>query len=1360
MRTINAKFLLFLVIAIVVTIGALFGLHRLQASNIAEAVLWQASQAEKDGNFDRAAKFLARYLEFAREDLDQRAHLAMILSDPAVAVSAQRRARARFVIEQVLAKDPERHLLRHRLCHIAMASRSFEMAKEHLTYLAKNQSNSADVPFLYGVWHEAQNQLPAAAEQYRLAVKIDGNKVEAYTRLVGVLKQMDFGKQPRNAAEIEQLIVSALEKAPHDAAVLSMAAHHAQEKGDARIALRYLEDGLQHHPNEPKLYLALARVYGQNGKRADAIDQLKVGLQKVRKDQRHELRWSLANLLLDENRPDDAQKISAEIREHNPLSADYLDARMLMQRGRWFEACKQFERIRPASKSVKELSLQIDLFLGACYEKLEEPALQLTAFQRAAETDPTSLTARRGKANARWALGQTGEAITIYQELVAHTKDPEEAARRRVEYVRMLLQTGLPRQAKEWSKIEEELTAAEKTLVKSMDVALLRAEILFVRGDKEKAEGLLHETIKEKSDRHEPWMVLMSFAVAKDDQASAKQLMQTAEARFKDKADFRLAQVRFWMQHRPSDASASMQRLEGELGGFTAREQSRLLQALTEGYYFASQYADGARVLQRLCALPQHAEDVRVRMQLLEVALLLDDDAQARAVLKDIKRIEGDRAGAADWSFGEALRLMRLGRNGSKESLEQARHLLTVSAAQRPNWHPIVQARAELDELQGRLDQAMANYRRALDLGSQDPHVMKQLISLLSQAHRFDEVDEVIARMQKLYGTTDDIVKGFVHNAYHRQDYQKAEYLAKQMVAKNSKNYRDHLWLGHVLTASGKSSKEAEQAFRQAVALAPRKPEAWIGLVRYLVVTGQLAAANTEIDNIKMAHLPEGKDLTLAQCSELIGAPADAAGYYQAAVKQQPESALMHRAAGDFFARMGRPIEAELLFRRIAERTIPADDEEITFARRGLALALAKRNQPASISEALTLVGLTRDDNGKVPDEKIAESIDEQLVQAKVLASIQHHRLQGKAIALLETLNKKNALVAEDQFLLARLQAQHDRALWQKTRQLLKALTLNHPKNARYLGFTAHMLIQNKEFTEAEQAIARLEQLERERKVVAGGFGSIELRAKALEVRGFGSQSIALLTSYAEQSDAGSPRRLLLAGLHGRLGNFREAIDLCEQVRQIGKNANEANVAALAILRGNKPSEAQPTKHEQWLQQRNRVESILRDALAREPGNISLRLHMADVMEMQGKFQEVEKICRDVLRDSDANLVALNNLAWQLGLHENQTAEALTLINRAIDKHGPRPELLDTRAIILLRRGNLDESVRDLERVVNEAPTAARLFHLSQAYERVKNAKATEALRRANEMGLSVQQLHPAEHTDYHRAIATLEKRL
>ena len=1358
MRKINTRFFVFLVVALAVLAGAIFGLHQLQAGNIAEALLWQAHQAEKDGKLQRAAKYLGRYLEFARDDLNEREHLGMILSDPQVATTPQRRARARFVIEQVLAKDPQRHELRRRLCQTMIAGRMFDVAKEHLTYLEKNQPQSAEVPYLTGSWHEAQNQSVPAMAAYRRAITMDATQVDACVRLVGLLKQADFGKEPRHTEEIEQLIVAVLEKSPHDAGILSLAAQHAQEQGDTRIALKYLEDGLKLHPTEPRLYLALARVHGQNGKRGEAIDQLQVGLQKVRKEQQYDLRWSLANLLLDDSRLDAAPKVIQELRDVNPVSANYLEARLQMQRGRWFESVRLFEKIRPALKSVPELAFQADLYLGSCYEQLDEPMLQLTTFQRAAQSDPTSPAARRGMAGAYLALAQTTEALRIHHDLAAGTKDPDESARRRLEYVRLLLQSGPRQGARELRQIEQELNDIEKTLGKSLVVPLLRAELHFVRGEKSKAETLLQETIKEHPDRYEPWMALIALAAQQADPSLPLQLMQTAEKKFKDKAEFRLAQVRFWSQRE--GAEAALKRLEDDLAKFSPREQSTILQTVAEVHYDAGRYRDSARVIDRMMQIPGNAQDVRLRLQMLELALLQDDDAQARVVLNDIKRIEGD--GSIDWTFGEAMRLIYQGHRGKKDVLEQARHLLTVAAAQRPNWHPIMQIRAELDELQGRPDQAIANYRQALDLGSRDPRVPKQLLILLSQAQRFDEVEQLLLRMQKQQGTTDEIVRYYVAHSCNRHDFKRAEVLIKRVVASNSTSYRDHLWMGQILSVNGQSPDDAEKALRRAIALAPQQPETWIGLVRHLISIGKNQQARSEIDNASKALPDQTKELTLAQCFELLGFLPDAAKNYKAAIDKNPTSAPMHRAAADFTMRLGRFDSAEMLYRTVYERKTSATAEDMTAARRGLALAIVKQNQPRRNAEALQLVGISLDDKGLVPDSKLAEALDERRIQAKVLGSLNHQRLRGKAIELLEVMQQKNALDAEDQYFLARLLVQHgtDPGLWSKSRTLLKSLTLQQPKNSRYLGYAAYQHIEQKEFTEAEQFITRLENVERQRNITPGSFGSIELRAKLFEMRGLGSQATTLLTEYADQPGASPVRKLLLAGLQGRLGNYKAAIDLCEEVRQTPEHTIEADANAVAILRMNKPSEAQPTKYENWRRERVRVETALRAAVAKDAKDFYTRLHLADLMELQGKYDEVEKLCREVLKVSDKNLVALNNLAWLLSQKADGGAEALTLVERAIEHYGPRPELVGTRAIVRLNMGEVEPALRDLERVVNEAPTPVRLFHLSRAYERYKNiASASALLRQANETGLTMLQLHPVEQAEYQRVTAELSKR-
>lgn len=1358
MRTVNTKFFVFLVISLVLSSIAIIGLHRLQASNIAEALLWQAEQAEKDGKLDRAARYLARYLEFGRDDLDRREQLGLIQSDPKFANTPQRRAKARFVIEQVLAKDPNRHLLRNRLCQLLISSRKFESAKEHLTLLEKAQPQSAEPVYLTGLWHESQNQLAPAVAAYRLAVQRDPAKADAYLRLIPALKQLDFGKKPRHGEEISALVQAMLEKAPHDAGVLSLAAQDAQDHGDGKVARRYLEDGLKRFPTEPRLYLALARIHGQSGDRAVAAEKLQEGLRKVAKAHQADIRWGLANVLLDDNRLEDAAKIVQEIRETNAASADYLQARMQIQRGRWFDAVRQLEKIRPSLRTNKELAMQIDLYLGHCYENLEEPVQMLVAFQRAADADSTSVAAMRGIAKARWALGQTQDSLRDFADVAAKTKDPREAAHRRLELVRKLIQRPGKRNAKELDEIETHLTAIEKTLVKSIDIALVRSELAFLQGNKSGAEKMLQDIVAEYPDRHEPWLALIALAGDKNEPKLARQLLETAEKKFKDKADFRLAQVRFWSQHHDAEANAGMKRLEDALSKFSAIEQSAILQALAETYFYANQLDDSMRAMKLMLGLPMHMHDVRVRVQMLEVAVSRSDDKQAKELLDDIKRIDGE---SADWSFGEALRIVRLAPKAGRETHEKARHLLTMAAAQRPNWAPIMQVRAELDELQGRPDQAIANYRRAIEHGSRDPAATRNLLVLLSQAHRYQEVDLLLLTMQKQFGATEEVVRYYVASSFQRRDYRKAEYLVKQIVSANSTNYRDQLWVGQILGANGQANPEAEAAFRKAVALAPHEPDAWFNLIRFLVGAGNYTEAFAEVENVRKKLPADRQDLVLAQCLELLGQRLEAWKHYGQAVEKQP-NAITHKAAADFAMRVSRWADAEILYRKLHEKKVAAKEDDAKAARHGLALALARQGTNEKRIEALKLAGFAVDDNGMPIDGTVPEQREEQILQAKVLGSFAHHRLRDKAIAMLESLQRKSPLNDEERFFLARICIDQGSVSphFAKAIALLKSLTQDQPRNVRYLTVAARELLEQKELADAEPIIARLERVERERKMLAGGFGSIELRAKLLELRGEGTQAVALLTEYADQSTAFPMRRLLLAHLHGRLGQYREAIDLCDAVRKAGKAGSldvEANAAAVAILCTNKPSEAQPTSYQAWRREFDRVEADLRESLKSNAKEPSIRLFLANLMELQGRYDEVERLCRDVLRDHDTNLVALNNLAWLLSQRPTPPEEALSLIERAIAKYGLRPELRGTRAIVLLNMGKPADALQDMQRVVEEEPTATRYFYLTRAHAKLKNATVAQTtLRRANEMGLTLQQLHPVEQAEFRRVSSEL----
>ena len=139
---------------------------------------------------------------------------------------------------------------------------------------------------------------------------------------------------------------------------------------------------------------------------------------------RFQLLWHQANLLLDrldstraeadeENKPEpDVSRLKDQIRgaveqiRRVPVasaapSADYVLGRLLVHDREWRDAAKLFEGAKALMQEQPEMVCQANLYLGQCYEKLEEHTQMFSAFKRVIEWDPNSVPALMGMAVAR-----------------------------------------------------------------------------------------------------------------------------------------------------------------------------------------------------------------------------------------------------------------------------------------------------------------------------------------------------------------------------------------------------------------------------------------------------------------------------------------------------------------------------------------------------------------------------------------------------------------------------------------------------------------------------------------------------------------------------------------------------------------------------------------------------------------------------------------------------------------------------------------------------------------------------------------------------------------------------------------------
>jgi tetratricopeptide (TPR) repeat protein len=187
---------------------------------------------------------------------------------------------------------------------------------------------------------------------------------------------------------------------------------------------------------------------------------------------------------------------------------------------------------------------------------------------------------------------------------------------------------------------------------------------------------------------------------------------------------------------------------------------------------------------------------------------------------------------------------------------------------------------------------------------------------------------------------------------------------------------------------------------------------------------------------------------------------------------------------------------------------------------------------------------------------------------------------------------------------------------------------------------------------------------------------------------------------------------------------------------------------SVAVLREGQPSPEQIA----------RVESWLLAAVEKDPNGVRPALHLADLRDYQGRYDEAEAIYRQILMRKPGSVMALNNLAWLVALRDRRRGqEGLGLIDRALEEAGPVAELLDTRAVIHLAMGNPTDAISDLTRALGESATDRFHLHLAQAQAAAGDRDAARrSLEQARAAGFQESSLHPLERPVYDRLLEQL----
>jgi cellulose synthase operon protein C len=1100
-RRLNVTLVFWALASIAVLLTVVHIVHSQQMQRNAGALLREAKRAIDQEQYARAASLLQRYLTYEPDDTEAVASYADALQKSSS--SFQTRFRVFLLLEQVLRSQPERVEARKQVIECAIDLRRFEDAIGHLAAMLAGAKRKAQWEHKLGWCLEALGQYEESARAFRRAIAEDPGQLESFILLAELLDRRL--KRPAEAPAVMDAMVEAnpdwwkaylvharfqfgagklddavedvrfaFELAPEQEEVLLAATDLALIAGNPAEARRIASQGLVTFPKNERLHRSLATLEMRAGRWQDAIKCLQNGLAKL--PESVPLRVQMAEAQLESGQLDQVLAVREWCEKHAGAKGlvAYLDGRLLMAAKKWSDALAKFQEALDTLGMQSEWSSNLRASMGACHGMLLDKEKQLHAYRDAVVLNP-------GNAAARLELGKCllrarlfDEAALEFKQLTRLAEGPTSAwellAAAKVEVFRQSAPL-----AGELAELRNVLEKAEEVDRASAAMARLNAWAMVFGGRAAEAEEMLVAATQARPLEVPSWNALAELVARRGDVAGAIGTLAEAEVRTGPRADLMRTEIGLWTNQRKLEAVPAIVKIGERATKLTGLDQAAVLQDVAETLVALGHPAEAEAAWRTLAALLP--SDIRCRLMLFDLALGKQRDQEAVAILADLKRIEGD-AGAW-WKIGEAARGLEKAERGDRSLLEPARARLAEVRRQRPDWSRVALLEGCLHELDGNMQQAMDDYRRAIELGERPATLVVRVARWLHDRQRLVEAYHVIRRLEDVADLPKEQGRFCAEVALENHDLLRGIWLARKVVPGKSRDYRDQIWLARVEWLCGMLA-ESDATLQHAANTAPRVPDTWVALVQHMVRTDQPLQLEMALQEMRRQVPPDILTLTEARCLEVAGRTIAAEKAFRAALAEDPSDPVTVRQAAEFFLHSDQFGKAEPLLRFLLAKSSLTTPDVMVWAKRELALVLAIRNGPHDIANALELVprggpgGTTRPADDRV--------------RAFVLANDPAQVV--KAVRLFEQTVQYEPLTPDDRFLLSRM---YDLAgEGRKAQKQLQALLAIYPDRPWYLAHAVRRALAHGALDDARTYLGVLDRLE------PGSVRSLNLHA-ALE---------------------------------------------------------------------------------------------------------------------------------------------------------------------------------------------------------------------------------------------------------------------
>ena len=1277
----------------------------------------------------------------------------------------------------LLAADPDNSELLVQQVQLLVQARKFDEAINE-TYRLVGYDKEADAfdveqalaPHDADVYSTLAMLIRAEKENSELADRVMAQMIEVNPESAAAyLRRGTYYISVNEPEKGQRDLDMAYQLEPDNADVLASCGSQATRNENYEQARKYFETGKKNHPEDFRFYLALSDVELREQNSEAAVALMDEGLKAVPKGDSAVLLLKKAELLL---RTGDVKAVRDAVEEMRtarfaPEYIQYMEGQILVSQGKWFEALKALRALQTKFSNHPHLAIQINFQIGLCNEKLGRSEKALEAYNLVLQQSPLNEPASLGRQRILQQFGRPDEddKNQQFQKLIAEEIDK-------------------PKPDRNWAKVDALAKEfAEKMEYQGEILDMFWARLMLAREDFDAARNYLRAASKKAPDNiqvHRLAVQVVRFDPALGP-AKAMQLLDRVESQFGDQPQLRLDRADLILSSdvELEDKKSRITSLTEGISDWTDDQKAELLDGLAPRYLALGMREQAVDQWDRVANL--RPNDLPARLRLFLLAAEANDDAGMQAAQDKVLEFVKSKNDST-WLYTEARRMLSLYRRDQleKSALAEIDRLINRAFNLRPDWFELHLVKAELELVQGNDDVALEHLEKAHKLGRANPQAILQHVRILLNRGQYLPAKALVEQLPQAL-REGQVAQVYAEILLNTGKVAEAAEVARKYAELAAEDADRQRWYGQLLVRSAGSTdispeqqksfvEDADRALRKSVELGPTSQEAWLALISLQVLKGD-KAQQLEVLRLAQLALPEDQLVgVLAKGLEIMGHWFDAENIYVTLHQADPENLAIARQLATFY--LGpyyqRPDKVEKatplinqMLRAAADGTLEPNDENVKWARRMGAQMLAATKDYQSLLRAEKLLRSNSQDGNL--------SVEDQLRMAEILAPRNEPESRVKALRLLERVAQQQRLNLQGDLTLGQLYfAVGD---WRKCRQQMRGAISRYPDSAEARMTYVRMLLQQGEQRSYDEAARQLEKL---RQIAPTNAQTIELMVRVASKTGEQESARAnllkLVPRVAKPEDiteeqlpllqyiatllieledlqnaekiyrtivARDPQKTLaLANFLGEHGDVAESMELISRVYRPDLDLSKAAIQVainVVRIRRDEVGDQYDQQIVEWLN-RGQLEN---------PDAMPLLMLSAEFDDLRKHYDESAEAYRMLLGRKELvgplRAVVLNNLAFLISLAGSSAEvglDPLKLVEEAAEILGPTADILDTRAVAYISRGEYQKAIDDLTFSVTDNPTPSKYFHKAAAHLGAgENTAAIEAWEKAEELG-------------------------